>query len=181
MEEALTTKDGQVAYRESKKFAEVAAWDFVEKEKPNFTLTTLNPPMVFGPVLQRFNSLGAINTSNKRFLGMVQGKFKGEQTGPTLWVDVRDLAEAHVLAIETPEAAGKRFFITAGSASEKEVGKIIQKNFQEIADSIQSGLNEKQMTFGADTRCSREELGLTYRSLESCVVDLVKSLFARDA
>ena len=40
-----------LAYRASKKFAEKAAWEFLEKEKPNFTLSTINPPMVFGPVV----------------------------------------------------------------------------------------------------------------------------------
>lgn len=45
MEEALTSKDPQAAYRGSKTFAEKAAWDFVEREKPNFTLTVLNPPV----------------------------------------------------------------------------------------------------------------------------------------
>jgi nucleoside-diphosphate-sugar epimerase len=38
-------------YRASKTFAEKAAWDFVEKEKPNFSLSTINPPMVFGPIV----------------------------------------------------------------------------------------------------------------------------------
>jgi nucleoside-diphosphate-sugar epimerase len=33
-----------MGYRASKTFAEKAAWDFVEKEKPNFTLATINPP-----------------------------------------------------------------------------------------------------------------------------------------
>src|SRR5438045_1662606 len=36
------------AYRASKTLAEKAAWEFVEREKPNFTLATINPPMV-GP------------------------------------------------------------------------------------------------------------------------------------
>jgi nucleoside-diphosphate-sugar epimerase len=40
-------------YRASKTFAEKAAWDFVEKEKPNFTVATINPPMVFGPIVSR--------------------------------------------------------------------------------------------------------------------------------
>lgn len=39
-------------YRASKTFAEKAAWDFLEKEKPNFTLATINPPMVFGPIVR---------------------------------------------------------------------------------------------------------------------------------
>jgi len=51
----MTEQDAQespmAGYRASKTFAEKAAWDFVEKEKPNFTLSTINPPMVFGPVV----------------------------------------------------------------------------------------------------------------------------------
>jgi nucleoside-diphosphate-sugar epimerase len=38
-------------YRASKTFAEKAAWEFLEKEKPNFTVATINPPMVFGPIV----------------------------------------------------------------------------------------------------------------------------------
>lgn len=36
----------------SKNFAEEVAWDFMETENPNFTLATVNPPMIFGPVEQ---------------------------------------------------------------------------------------------------------------------------------
>ena len=35
-------------YRASKTFAEKAAWEFVENEKPNFDLVTMNPPLVIG-------------------------------------------------------------------------------------------------------------------------------------
>ena len=45
-------------YRYSKTAAEKAAWDFVEKEKPNFDLVVLNPPLVLGPVVHYLNSLG---------------------------------------------------------------------------------------------------------------------------
>jgi len=48
-EEAL--KNNANGYRASKTFAEKAAWEFVEKEKPNFTIATINPPLVFGPVV----------------------------------------------------------------------------------------------------------------------------------
>jgi nucleoside-diphosphate-sugar epimerase len=51
----MTKEDALVnpmaGYRASKTFAEKAAWDFVEKEKPNFTLSTINPPLVFGPIV----------------------------------------------------------------------------------------------------------------------------------
>lgn len=38
-------------YRASKTFAEKASWDFLEKEKPNFTISTMNPPLVLGPIV----------------------------------------------------------------------------------------------------------------------------------
>lgn len=51
----MTLEDAQAnlsaGYRASKTYAEKAAWDFVEKEKPNFTLATINPPLVFGPIV----------------------------------------------------------------------------------------------------------------------------------
>lgn len=36
-------------YPGSKKFAEKAAWDFISKEKPAFSFTTINPVLIFGP------------------------------------------------------------------------------------------------------------------------------------
>lgn len=45
-------KDAITAYRASKTFAEKAAWEFVQNEKPNFSLATINPPMVFGPIVR---------------------------------------------------------------------------------------------------------------------------------
>jgi nucleoside-diphosphate-sugar epimerase len=50
------TENPMMGYRASKTFAEKAAWDFVEKEKPNFSLSTVNPPMVFGPIVSSLNN-----------------------------------------------------------------------------------------------------------------------------
>ena len=52
-------------YRLSKKLAEIAAWDFVRNESPKFDITTINPPMVFGPVHPWIASLESFNLSNK--------------------------------------------------------------------------------------------------------------------
>jgi hypothetical protein len=38
----------------SKTFAEKAAWDFMKEESPDFTLTTINPTLVFGPIVSAF-------------------------------------------------------------------------------------------------------------------------------
>jgi nucleoside-diphosphate-sugar epimerase len=65
-------------YRASKTFAEKAAWDFVEQEKPNFSIATMCPPLVLGPIVHYLNSLDALNTSNQRVRDIIQGKAKDE-------------------------------------------------------------------------------------------------------
>lgn len=66
--EVEATQNPLFGYKASKTFAERAAWDFVEKEKPNFSITTINPPVVFGPVIVRPGSIDDINTSNQSFM-----------------------------------------------------------------------------------------------------------------
>lgn len=70
-EDAL--KDPSTGYRGSKTFAEKAAWKFLEDEKPNFTLATMCPPLVLGPIVHYLNSLDALNTSNQRIRNIAFG------------------------------------------------------------------------------------------------------------
>ncbi|KAI9793383.1 MAG: methylglyoxal reductase (NADPH-dependent) gre2 [Peltula sp. TS41687] len=174
-------------YQGSKTFAERAAWDFVEKEKPNFTLSTINPPLVLGPVVHHITSLSAINTSNATIAGLIKGELKNGLEAPRsmLWVDVRDLALAHVQALEKPAAAGKRFFVTAGQFSDKEVTEIIAAEFPEYHNQLPTGeglekgaLPPKGQRVEYDNTWSKEVLGLEYRPLKEAVIDAVKSLKA---
>jgi len=172
-------------YRASKKFAELAAWEFVEKEKPNFTLATMNPPLVLGPIVHYLNSLDALNTSNQRVRNLIQGKCKDEipDTGTFIFVDVRDLALAHVKAMETPAAAGKRFFIVAGYFSNKEIAEIIRKNFPEYHDQLptpetKGGDYPEGGVYKFDNSRAEKILGLKWTTLEESIIDTVKSLKA---
>ncbi|KAG5209608.1 NADPH-dependent methylglyoxal reductase GRE2 [Trichophyton interdigitale] len=171
-------------YRGSKTFAEKAAWDFIENEKPGFTLATCNPPLVLGPVVHYLASLDAINTSNERISDLITGKGKKScpPTGTSLWVDVRDVAMAHVLAAEKSEAANKRFFLVAGTYCNADIVEIISEKFPELRDKLPSGdalapgIVPLEQRFGFDTSRSKDMLGLTYRPLTESVVDAVKSL-----
>jgi nucleoside-diphosphate-sugar epimerase len=184
MDEALHT-DAATAYRGSKTIAERAAWEFVEKEKPNFTLSTLNPPLVLGPVVHYLTSLDSLNTSNEMVRDLIAGKFRKElpETRVVIWTDVRDLALAHVRAIERPEAAGKRVFVTAGFYRNSDIVDIVKRRFPELKDKLPEHYEPtpKEFPFAIDNSRSKEVLGLEYRSLEDSVVDLVKSLQAAGA
>jgi nucleoside-diphosphate-sugar epimerase len=183
MEEAVQNPAN--GYRASKTFAEKAAWEFVKSEKPNFTITTMCPPMVFGPIVHYLNSLDALNTSNQRVRNFITGQAKSEipDTGTFIWVDVRDLALAHVNAIEVPQAADKRFFITAGYFSNKELVEIIRKNFPEYegelpGKDIKGGDYPEAGLYKYDNSRVKNVLGIEFTPLEKSIVDLVKSLKA---
>lgn len=181
--EEEATQNPANGYRASKTFAERAAWEFVEKEKPNFDIATINPPLVLGPVVHYLNSLDTINTSNERVRNMIQGRLKDSGLPPSgvfLWVDVHDVALAHVKALEVPAAGGKRFFVTAGHYSNGEIAAIIKKDFPDLADKLPADISSDMPAdvYQIDNSRSKEILGLKYRSLEQSVVDTVKSLLA---
>ncbi|RPB16966.1 ketoreductase [Morchella conica CCBAS932] len=171
-------------YRASKKLAEKAAWEFVEREKPGFDIATINPPMVFGPPKPYISSLESLNTSNERTLNFIRGKCKQglPHSGVFLWTDVREVAEAHILAFEKPDAANKRFLISSNEYfSNQMIVDIIAKCFPEYADQFpevrepNDGLPEEGC-YKVDNSRSREILGMSYRPLEECVRDLVVAL-----
>ncbi|KAL5375687.1 hypothetical protein DPSP01_011044 [Paraphaeosphaeria sporulosa] len=185
-EEALESP--QAGYRASKTFAEKAAWEFLDKEKPNFTIATINPPLVFGPIIHALDSLENLNTSNQRILAAAQGKWKDEiaATGVHLWVDVRDVAEAHVAAAEKEAAANKRFFTLAGHFSNKEIGQIVKKHFPQFkdlpAESTPGGDYPEggiKNYFSFNNERSVQILGLRYKTFEESIVDTVKSFQAK--
>lgn len=171
-------------YRASKKLAEKAAWDYVRDNKPNFDLVTVNPPMVFGPIVHHLDDVSGINTSNERFVNAVTGVWKkaGEvpNQGPILiWVDVRDVAKAHVLAgLEKPEVGGHRLLCTAGFYTNNKIYEILQKNFPEYSEQL-SGLKpseELKEHFQIDNSETQKLLGIDWIPLEKSVVDLINSL-----
>jgi len=181
------------AYRASKTLAEKAAWDFVA-DKSNgakFDIATVNPPLVFGPLVHHLANLDSVNTSNQRFLDAIQGKWKNEvpSTGAALnWVDVRDVAAAHVKAgLEIPEAGGRRLFAVTGPFCNSEVVPILRKNFPELADKLPAEdvkggeMPPENQRYKYDNTETRKLLGIKWISLEQSVVDTVKSLQANGA
>jgi dihydroflavonol-4-reductase len=109
-------------YYYAKTLAERAAWDFVEKEKPGFDVVTINPFLVIGPSLS-----AGVNTSNQLFVDLLQGSYPGLMNLTWGFVDVRDVADAHVRAIETPSANGR--YITAGETiAMRAVVELLEKN-----------------------------------------------------
>ena len=61
-----------------------------------------------------------LNTSSLGVFRALYRNSKSEQeavSSVNSWVDVRDIAEAHVVALEKPEAGGERIIFSAGELS----------------------------------------------------------------
>ena len=122
----ITSEVGKAAYYKSKTLAEKAAWDFLKAlpEEEKFELTTINPVFVVGPSV-----CGPGYSSMKVISDVVTGKLPGMPYITFSFVDVRDVAEAHVKALEAPEAAGRRIITSAESMWMSDMGKILHDEF----------------------------------------------------
>ncbi|MEV0092617.1 NAD-dependent epimerase/dehydratase family protein [Streptomyces sp. NPDC050738] len=94
-------------YRRSKTLAERAAWDFMATHDGPTELTTVLPGAVFGPILAT-STIGSVGIVQR----MLSGGMRGVPRIGLEIVDVRDLADLHVRAMTSPEAAGQRFLGT---------------------------------------------------------------------
>ncbi|RDW83494.1 major facilitator superfamily protein-4 [Coleophoma crateriformis] len=180
-------RDPSTGYVASKTLAEQAAWQYMKDEKPSFTLSVINPTLVFGPVAPH-SSLSSINTSNERVYTIMTGGAKSgcPPTGTnSLYVDVRDVAIAHLAAAEKSEAAGRRFLLVGGHFTNKQIVEIIAESFPTLKENLPTGeALEKggEASLVGDYTFSnaqaREVLGIEFTSLKQSLVDTAKSLQA---
>ena len=91
-------------YARSKTLAERAAWDYMQAQPRRFSLTTILPGMILGPVLR-----GPVTGSVELISRMLGGRMPALPRIGFSIVDVRDLAQLHILALQSPAAAGERF------------------------------------------------------------------------
>jgi dihydroflavonol-4-reductase len=90
-------------YYYSKTLAERSAWQFVDDESPAFDLVVINPSGVLGPSVT-----SGINTTSQIVADLLSGGvYPAIVDLSFVYVDVRDVAEAHVLAAETADAKGR--------------------------------------------------------------------------
>ncbi|KAG8919334.1 methylglyoxal reductase (NADPH-dependent) gre2 [Tulasnella sp. 417] len=173
-------KDIGSGYFASKKLAEQAAWDFVEEKKPSFTLTALCPPMVFGPPEQEVPSMARLNTSNLDIYDIFNGT-SDPRYGVWIWVDVRDLAEAHVLAMDSAAAANQRYIISQGNYSPQMFVDYVWKRYPEraaakgIAKHTPGKYYPDEGVYGVDASKSIKELGLKYTPIDDMLRDTLRS------
>ncbi|KAK6464932.1 protein induced by osmotic stress [Scheffersomyces coipomensis] len=172
-------ENGFAAYFGSKTFAEKAAWNFVETEKPNFTLSTVNPVYVFGP--QNYHNGEKELNASAQMVGNIL-KLKPDDALPQLtgtFIDVRDVAKAHILAFETEKAQGKRFVLSNSRFDAEELVEVITKNIPELKQKLPAAKSTGDRATGRsllDDSNARSILAIDYISLEQSVTESIKQI-----
>ncbi|GAA6036663.1 hypothetical protein JCM8097_001284 [Rhodosporidiobolus ruineniae] len=109
---------GPFVYSASKKLAEEAALKYGAEN--GLIVSAINPPMIYGPPLQKIASRDEVNTSSAAIYALINGPAGREPNWNRLplFCHVEDVALAHVRALEVEDedqVRGKRFLIYGGS------------------------------------------------------------------
>ncbi|MBE7172381.1 MAG: aldehyde reductase [Williamsia sp.] len=119
-------------YQKSKTIAEQTAWDFVKGEGGSLELAAVNPVGVMGPVLGK-----DFSHSQRVIRQMLEGEIKACPKIASCYVDVRDVADLHLLAMTHPKAKGERFLATTGDTlSMLDVAKILRRRLGDVAGKV---------------------------------------------
>ncbi len=113
-------------YAQSKTLAEQAAWDFVKSDAPEMELTVINPGFVLGAPLD-----GNYGTSIKVIERILAAKDPMLPKFGFSSVDVRDIAEMHIRALDTPESIGERIIGVNRFMWFSEMAKAIAEEYPE--------------------------------------------------
>ena len=192
----LDDKSIKVApYAKSKTIAERAAWTFITSDANSgkMELVTIIPMVVCGPALEK-----DISSSLLVIKKLMDGSVPGCPNLNFSFVDVRDVASLHLLAMTEAEAANQRFIAANNDSavSMLQIGKIIKAKRPQNAKKVPSiqvpnfvvhalALFDKPVRqvlpdLGRVLRASNQKACATFgwkpRNTESSVLDTVDSL-----
>ncbi|HEX8233134.1 MAG TPA: aldehyde reductase [Caulobacteraceae bacterium] len=182
-------------YYFSKAEAERAAWRFAREAKPAWNLIAINPFLVIGPAHTQ-----ALNASNQVIADLVRGRYPGVLALEWGFVDVRDVAEAHVRALTAPDAQG-RYICAAETRSMRQVAEAVRRSGFEGANLPKLMLDSGPGTVMArlmshtqkpgvgsylrthlgktprfDDSKIRRDLGLAFRDVDQSILDTLHDL-----
>ncbi|RLV95128.1 putative NADPH-dependent methylglyoxal reductase GRP2 [Spathaspora sp. JA1] len=168
-------------YFGSKKLAELAAHGFVNTETVNFDISFINPPYVFGPQAYAVKDKSNLNVSNEVINKVVKlGENDEIPAEGHVFVDVRDVARAHLVAFENDEAKGKRLLLVSGSYTLDSIANIIKEKFPESKVPKGDGSRFDEISKSIhkfDNSKTKAILGFEFKSLEESVFDTVEQIY----
>ncbi|KAI8585629.1 hypothetical protein BDZ88DRAFT_432114 [Geranomyces variabilis] len=168
---------GFVTYLASKAEAERAAWKFVEDEKPAFTVSTICPVYIWGPPINSPASADGAGLTVQMLYNWITGATTELDPSPSwnAYVDVRDVAKAHVETVLRSDANG-RYLLSAGTASWTEIAAVIHELYPDRPipkPAAEPDTPIKDVVYGSR---AAKELGVEYKPLKTTLKDMLDEM-----
>ncbi|GMI65959.1 hypothetical protein like AT5G19440 [Hibiscus trionum] len=154
-------------YMLSKTLAEEAAWKFAKEN--DMDIVTINPGLVIGPLLQP-----TLNTS----VELISKLINGPETFPNAsynLIDVRDVANAHVLAFENPSACG-RYLLVERVVHCSEIVETLRKLYPQLSLPKKCGDENLGLPIFQASKEKAKSLGLNFTPMEASLKETIASL-----
>ncbi|KAE9453562.1 hypothetical protein C3L33_14530, partial [Rhododendron williamsianum] len=155
--------------KNTKAVAEQAAWD--EAKERGVDLVVVLPVLVMGPLLQP-----TLNASIIHVLKYLNGSAKTYANSVQAYVDVKDVALAHILVYETPSASG-RYLCAESVLHRGDVVEILAKFFPEYP--VPTKCKDETKPRAKPYKFSNQklkDLGLEFTTVKQSLYETVKSL-----
>jgi nucleoside-diphosphate-sugar epimerase len=185
-----TSSMDYIPYCYSKTIAEITAWTLAGSQQ-QYRLVAINPGMIVGPGLKYHETSQSYAFISNLFTekSMLHVGIPDLRFG---WVDVRDVADAHIAAAFDPSAKGRHICVGC-SAGYPDVGRILHDNFPEFQIAHRTswlpkilywllsrfaGVNPKFLwnslgyNFRYDASKIMGSLGMEFRPLEESLTDM---------
>lgn len=172
------------AYSYSKTAAEKLAWELHKELHPKFSLTTINPVLVLGPQCFDSNAAGKLNVSSEIIDDLLHTKPNDEITNTRngSYIDVRDVARAHLECITNDNLDGHRLILSEAKYTMQTFADIINKNFPQLKGKIAKGVpgSDKkaieELPTVLDNHVTKELLGFEFKKIDEIVKDVIEQV-----
>ncbi|KAJ6829169.1 cinnamoyl-CoA reductase 1-like [Iris pallida] len=156
-------------YCYAKTVAERAAWKIAAERDLN--LVVVNPVLVVGPLLQP-----TVNASIEHLMKYLTGSAKTYANAVQAYVDVRDVAAAHLAVYENPSAEG-RYICAESMLHRGDLVRILAELFPEypVPTKCSDVVNPPRKGYKFSTR-RLEDLGIKFTPVEQCLYETIKNL-----
>ncbi|MAU87981.1 MAG: aldehyde reductase [Gammaproteobacteria bacterium] len=175
------------AYAKSKTLAEKKAWELIKNADTDTKLTVINPSGVIGPSLT-----SEISSTQLIIAGLMNGKIPVNLPIHIGYVDVRDVALAHIKALENPNSDGERIILSNTELWHKDVSKILKEGgykapwltvsvpVAKFLANVVPALKGAKRFLGKDmvknSTKAEDILGISYIDIKKSILDDAKSL-----
>jgi dihydroflavonol-4-reductase len=187
----IVDQPGISPYIQSKTIAERAARDWVAKDGGGIEFCTINPSVVLGPVWSRDYSASVVLVKK-----LLDGSVAACPDIGFGVVDVRDVADLHVRALQAPGMAGERFIASGRFMKLREIADVLRAELGPLAHKVttrnvpdwlvrvtalfnplaKASLGELGSVRNQDASHAKAMLGWATRPVEQSIADTARSL-----